>query len=61
MMLMHIASSRRAVAAAVALALCVSACGVKGPLVPAPKSAPEAAASPGAPAAKDTAPQERKP
>jgi predicted small lipoprotein YifL len=58
---MHIATSRRVLAAAVAVALCVSACGVKGPLVPAPKSTPEAAATPGAPGAKDTATQERKP
>jgi predicted small lipoprotein YifL len=58
---MHIATSRRAVVAAVAVALCVSACGVKGPLVPAPKSTPEGAAAPGAPAAKDAAAQERKP
>ena len=59
-MLKQILASRRAVAAAVVAALCVSACGVKGPLVPAPKSAPEPAASAGAPAAKDAAPQERK-
>jgi predicted small lipoprotein YifL len=58
---MQIAFSRRASVAVVAVALCMSACGVKGPLVPAPKSAPEGAATAPAPAAKDTAPQERKP
>ncbi len=60
-MLMQIATSCRAFAAAVAIALCVSACGVKGPLVPAPKATPEAASNPGAPAAKDAAPQEKRP
>ena len=60
-MLMQIATSCRAFAAVVAVALCVSACGVKGPLVPAPKSTPEAAPNPVAPAAKDAAPQEKKP
>jgi predicted small lipoprotein YifL len=58
---MQIAASCRALAAAAAIALCMSACGVKGPLVPAPKSAPEAAPNPGAPAAKDAPAQEKKP
>jgi predicted small lipoprotein YifL len=58
---MQIATSCRTFVAAIAIALCVSACGVKGPLVPAPKSAPEAASNPGAPAAKDATPQEKKP
>jgi len=52
------AMSRRLAAAALVAALATAGCGVKGPLVPAPKPAAETPP----PAAKDAAPApERKP
>jgi len=57
-MVKQIAMPRRLVAVALVAALATAGCGVKGPLVPAPK--PAADAPP--PAAKDAAPApERKP
>jgi hypothetical protein len=50
-MLKHIATSRRLVAASLAVSI-VAGCGVKGPLVPAPKAAATAGApSPASPVA----------
>jgi predicted small lipoprotein YifL len=63
-MVKHIATPRRRLLVALIAALAASGCGVKGPLVPAPKPAAETpptttpqTASP----ATDTAPVERKP
>jgi predicted small lipoprotein YifL len=55
---LHRALARSAVAAALVLAL--TACGIKGPLVPAPKDGDTAAPSP-APLIKDPAQPERRP
>jgi hypothetical protein len=54
---MQFSSSRRALAATLAAALLATGCGVKGPLTPAPKPAPEATP----PAAKEAPSPERKP
>jgi len=51
-MLRHCSRRARTCAAALAIALATGACGIKGPLTPAPKPAPEAAKDPAkAPAA----------
>lgn len=42
-MLRHSVSSVRTLAAAIAVAIATAACGIKGPLTPAPKPEPEAA------------------
>jgi predicted small lipoprotein YifL len=63
-MVKHIATPRRrfvvALIAALTAALASSGCGVKGPLVPAPKPAAPAPAQT-SPPTSDTAPAERKP
>ena len=52
-MLRHSVGSIRALAAALGVAIATTACGIKGPLKPAPKPEPEAAKdSAKAPAAK---------
>jgi predicted small lipoprotein YifL len=55
-MVMQIAMPRRLLAAVLIAALTCAGCGIKGPLVPAPKPAAETP-----PPAKDAAPAERKP
>ena len=56
-MVMHIATRRR-VAVAVFAAALAAGCGVKGPLVPAPKAVAPGASSDGTPPSTTTAPPE---
>ena len=56
-MVKQFSSARRALAATLAAMLLAAGCGVKGPLTPAPKPAPEATS----PAVKDAPSPERKP
>jgi len=59
---MQFAPTRRVAVAALVVAFAIAGCGIKGPLVPAPKPAPGATAPPaGAPSGTDSREPPRKP